>query len=444
MKKVLVIILFFCYHLTNGQDTPYSKCYAVGKNGNNTVEVHMAVTTMCCKIKIWANRDTLMLNEFPPDTESLKPIFKHTPIDSVTPGQLVKIYNDLKSACEKTADPLKITQIDVYPKSRKGIAHFGDRLEIHGNNFQAIIRKSDTATNPIVLYLDNYKLTTIKGDVVNDSIINFTLNENLDATEQDKNFWTDEYNESIKQDHHGVITPVLKIGTKDGRNTSSSAPTFRFRIYSPCLKMLLWGIFIAICISIFFAAWKTNILRETCECQCSDDLMKKKKNARPPFSLSRTQMAFWTIIVAFSFTYIYVITGEMPNITTGTLILLGISSSTTLGGSLLDSTDTTSKSQNAPLDRCCSENFFKDILSDGGIPGIHRLQNILFTVIMGGIYLCRAVGDLYLTEFDTNLLVLMGISSGTYLGVKFFANQSLAQNAQTITLKTPTPITVAK
>jgi hypothetical protein len=336
--------------------------------------------------------------------------------------------NSTKQQCivPTPCNPPEITKVLVYPESRVGTAHFGDRLEIHGNSFQAIIDKSDTATNPIVLFLDNYKLTTIKGDVVNDSIINFTLDENLDATDHDKNFWTAEYNEAIKKRDDGIIMPVLKVGTKDGKYSTAEYRKFKFRIYSPGLKILLWWAFILICISIFFAAWKTNILRETCECECLD----KNKKAKAPFSLSRTQMAFWTIIVAFSFTYIYIITGEMPNITTGTLILLGISSSTTLGGSLLDSNDTTTKRQNAPVNRCCSENFFKDILSDGGIPGIHRLQNILFTVIMGGIYLYRAVAELYLTEFDTNLLILMGISSGTYLGVKFFANQSLAQNAK--------------
>ncbi len=336
-----------------------------------------------------------------------------------------------------------IDSVVIYPRIQKDIARFGDRLEVHGRYLKKLIAVSKNKDNPIVLYLDNYRLSTVRGQVVDDSIVYFTLDATLNAVEQDKGFWTSEYKASLKDS--GRLNPVLKIGTMDGTIASYPYRNFYFRIYRHGMKVLIWWLFIVFCVLLGWASWKKDILRETCECNCTDKKTKggKVKKKRKPFSLSRTQMAFWTVIVAFSFTYIYFITGEMPDVTQGTLILLGISSSTTLGGSLIDSNDVTSNSQNAPADRCCSQGFLKDILSDGGILGIHRLQNVLFTVILGIIYVTKALGNLEMTEFSTNLLLLMGISSGTYLGVKYFANQSLAQNTQTISLKTPATVPIA-
>lgn len=313
----------------------------------------------------------------------------------------------------------KINAIKIYPYSKNTI-RFGDRLEVHGQNFQKLLDKN--TTNPIVLFLDNYKLTTIVGDVIDDSTINFTMDSTLDATDQDKDFWASEYKTALKED--GRVKSVLKIGKKDGSLISKPYEGIYVNIYNQKMKLIISWIFIILSLVLIWAAMKTDILRENCQCNCTD----KTKKGRKPFSLSRSQMALWTIIVAFSFTYIYLITGEMPDITEGTLILLGISSTTTLGGSLIDSNDKTAKKENAPADRCCSEGFIIDILSDGGMPGIHRLQNVLFTIILAIIYINNAVNDLELTNFSTNLLLLMGISSGTYLGVKYFANQTLAKN----------------
>jgi hypothetical protein len=60
-----------------------------------------------------------------------------------------------------------------------------------------------------------------------------------------------------------------------------------------------------------------------------------------------------------------------------------------------------------------------DLLNDGAQLGLHRIQMVLWTATLGTIFLVSVIKDLVMPEFDSTLLTLMGISSGTYLGFKF-------------------------
>ena len=50
---------------------------------------------------------------------------------------------------------------------------------------------------------------------------------------------------------------------------------------------------------------------------------------------------------------------------------------------------------------------------------LHRLQMLVWTVILGIVFVLKVLSNLAMPEFDATLLALMGISSGTYLGFKF-------------------------
>ncbi len=63
--------------------------------------------------------------------------------------------------------------------------------------------------------------------------------------------------------------------------------------------------------------------------------------------------------------------------------------------------------------------FLKDILSFGGSDSaFHRLQIIVWTLMLTVIFLREVYNTLSMPEFSAELLGLMGISSGTYLGFK--------------------------
>ena len=71
-----------------------------------------------------------------------------------------------------------------------------------------------------------------------------------------------------------------------------------------------------------------------------------------------------------------------------------------------------------------SEGFFKDILSDDSGISFHRFQVAGWTVVLGIIFIASVYRVLAMPDFPTELLALMGISSGTYIGFKFPEKQN--------------------
>jgi hypothetical protein len=132
------------------------------------------------------------------------------------------------------------------------------------------------------------------------------------------------------------------------------------------------------------------------------------------YSLSRAQLAFWTFIIIFSFLYVYAVTGEITPITSSTLILLSISMSTTAGATIIDS----SRQSGATGASARSQGFLKDIISDCNGVSIHRFQMVAWTVILGVFFIRSVFFNLSMPEINDSMLVLMGISSGTYVGLK--------------------------
>jgi hypothetical protein len=65
-----------------------------------------------------------------------------------------------------------------------------------------------------------------------------------------------------------------------------------------------------------------------------------------------------------------------------------------------------------------SSGFIKDLLREGNSVSFHRFQIAVWTIVLGIIFVRAVWHDLAMPDFDTTLLGLMGISSGTYLGFK--------------------------
>lgn len=66
-----------------------------------------------------------------------------------------------------------------------------------------------------------------------------------------------------------------------------------------------------------------------------------------------------------------------------------------------------------------SKRFLDDILSDEYGVSFHRLQMLVWTIVLVLIFTFVVYHSLAMPDFDEKLLALMGISSGTYLGFKF-------------------------
>jgi hypothetical protein len=66
-----------------------------------------------------------------------------------------------------------------------------------------------------------------------------------------------------------------------------------------------------------------------------------------------------------------------------------------------------------------SEGFLSDILSDENGVSFHRFQIVVWTLVLGVIFVETVYTNLTMPAFDEKLLALMGLSAGTYLGFKF-------------------------
>jgi len=80
----------------------------------------------------------------------------------------------------------------------------------------------------------------------------------------------------------------------------------------------------------------------------------------------------------------------------------------------------------AGLEKPVSEGFWRDLVTDANGVSFHRFQMIVWTVVLGALFLAGVYKDLAMPEFSTTMLALMGISAGTYLGFKVPERQSQA------------------
>lgn len=186
----------------------------------------------------------------------------------------------------------------------------------------------------------------------------------------------------------------------------------------------------------------------------------------PPYSLGRCQMAWWFVLIIVSYVLIWLISGDPDTITTSLLGLMGISAGTALGAALIETSSADdpielqaalTKAQQdlvtaqtapaaAPADPASQSAvavaqaavvaatqklnaatkppkrswWLREILSDSdGNIVLHRFQIVVWTIVLGIMFVVSVVTELTMPEFSSTLLATMGISAGTYLGFKF-------------------------
>jgi len=208
-----------------------------------------------------------------------------------------------------------------------------------------------------------------------------------------------------------------------------------------------------------------------------------ENDSRPPYSLGKTQMAWWFFLILGSYLFISVATFDYETISTQALVLIGIAAGTGLGAIAIESSkistaQTALKKAKAELAKLegreealtnnvkrltklkapdpeqsarsvamtgevseipalkarleeqiesetkilkgpTTQHFWLDLVSDSDGVSFHRFQNVVWSIVLGGVFLFQVWQNLAMPEFSATLLTLMGITSGTYLGFKF-------------------------
>ncbi len=202
-----------------------------------------------------------------------------------------------------------------------------------------------------------------------------------------------------QSDIHRIIPVEIALGDKFLCQTRPQGLVVQFN--QQINKFWIWFLAIIICGLSFFALYH-NILKDDYNLY---------------YSLSRSQLFYWTLLFVICYLYICLHTAALPLLTPSILAILGISAGTTAMGSVIE--NNRKKKNLTPIDPTAkSEGWFLDILSDGSSINIQRFQNVIFNLVFGIIFIQRTLANGTLPDFDDNILLLMGISSVTYAGLK--------------------------
>ena len=190
------------------------------------------------------------------------------------------------------------------------------------------------------------------------------------------------------------------------------------------------------------------------------------------YSLSKVQMAWWFFVIVAAFLFIWLAVGDFNSLTSSTLILFGVSVGTTTASRMISSNKQSTaqdlKAKEAALQQqiaqlnnqvtqaaatpgwnttmltqdlaakttqfnqireqlsqltvdpsdAKSNGFLTDIMSDENGISIHRFQMVVWTAVLMLVFIHEVYANLTMPQFSTELLTLMGISSGTYVALK--------------------------
>ena len=138
-------------------------------------------------------------------------------------------------------------------------------------------------------------------------------------------------------------------------------------------------------------------------------------------SLSHFQMILWTFVVAASAVYVMVLSGELIQITTGTLVLLGISGAVAVATKVHDQSQAPAEEAAAaplpPRKPRWSDLMVSEVNGRREID-ITRVQMLYFTMITATFVVMRVAATYVIPEIPEGFQLLMGLSNAVYMGSK--------------------------
>jgi hypothetical protein len=315
---------------------------------------------------------------------------------------------------------------------------------------------------PIVLYLNDYPIRSLKiFPAVGE--LHFALN----VTDDSRAWWIPILGRPC------CSARVLRVsaGIEDQNAlrpaAGKSLPELKLNIIGNGWFVIWAAIFAVMIVGFFWCVRRTNIIRD-------GNPVTPAAGVAGTYSLSKSQGAYWFFIIVAAYLLIGMVTGDFSNSINDTaLILLGIGAGTVIGSAVIDASketqdgrktsdaiaETESKlsqirqglaaldvqinAQLAPpnveelkkqrsdkesertqalseyrkLTRQ-SEQYLTDILSDANGVSFHRFQMAAWTLVLGLVFIKEVYENLAMPEFNTTLMGLLGLSAGTYLGLK--------------------------
>jgi len=333
----------------------------------------------------------------------------------------------------------------------------GNVVTVEGD-FRTLLAQAACEKKSVVLYLDDRPLKDVTAYPPSDpsgSVLRFTLKR----TEESRDVWT----YILGKPGWTPRATKVSVGLPD-RYAIDSIAVVNLNVIPHGWFVFWFLLFVVLVIAFIVLAIKSNLLR--------DSGVSLEQGGRRPFSLARSQAALWFFLVVASYLFIGMTTGDFnTTITTTVLGLIGISAGTAVGAAMIDASKATSEAaadnaasirslqdrlgqldieiQNAQQALAAdandaaaqatlasareekmqresqlkklknqAENFLMDILSDANGVSFHRFQIAAWTIVLGIIFVAQVYRVLAMPDFNGSLLALLGISAGTYIGLK--------------------------
>lgn len=221
--------------------------------------------------------------------------------------------------------------------------------------------------------------------------------------------------------------------TEGRESVVSATPSARLRI--PLFTWAFWVNFIIIggLFALFIKHMRQSEMLRDSGIVLINRIPKSKdywQQYAHPLSMGRLQMSIWFFIIIASFVFLWCATGSIAGVSSTAFILMGISGGTTAVSCFISSKqewDAKVRSAASP-NRSRLANWVIDLLSDEHGPTIHRFQMLAWTLVLGVVFVHDVITDYAMPVFSNEVMGLMGISSGVYVGFKMKEGAPASQN----------------
>ena len=312
-------------------------------------------------------------------------------------------------------------------RSADSYVELGDVIAVMSTNLPDLRKcASSKPNNPVLLYLDGLPMKGILEYPPSNPVGREAL-YTLKISSENRQVW----NKLLGSPEIGTTRPIsVSLGLADGFPLPSDAK-ISLRPLPPGWFAAWAVLFVVGLIAFFWLARTSNLIR----------------GGTPVggmiFSIARSQAAWWFFLVLAAYLLIGLTTGDYTTSLNQTaLTLLGIAAGTYLGSAAVDASKSTPPELAAqeqerariraipvaartPADQDKlaklngeSQGWLKDVLSDSEGVDFHRFQMLVWTGVLGIIFITRVWQELAMPEFSATLLGLMGLSAGTYVGLK--------------------------
>jgi len=372
------------------------------------------------------------------------------------PKSSAQVTDAYKADTESPDDTLKLP-----PKLNRTVK-LGQTIVVRVDSLAHLLQQKkcaekDGRSRALVLFLDDQPLADLSPYPPTDPD-QPELRFPLRRTEASREVWT----RVLGKPSWNTRRTKVSVGLEDSYAVPSKAHV-QLEVL-PRSRLIFWFLIVALLATVFLVMGRKSAMLR--------DGVATPGARSSAYSLARVQAAWWFFCILASYLLIGMVTGDFTTSITGTvLVLLGISSGTAVGAAIVDASKATpakeaereSKGQDvladlqvlepletqakaasaaAPQDdalrntvtkvklaretkeaqlrdvRNESANFLQDILSDANGVNFHRFQMASWTLVLAVVFLSHVYRELAMPQFSETLLALLGISAGTYLGLK--------------------------